>query len=111
MSGHRQHRLVCIELGRQTYTPSQLPQLARGAVVRLQERAEDPVNVYADGCLLARGQLTLLDGRVGVRITEVFATSGDRLAQPPTPDARVARSCAADLGRRLDFEHFDQPLR
>jgi flagellar motor switch protein FliN/FliY len=42
-----------------------------GAVVPLAEAASDPVNVFADGRLVARGDLIVLDGRFCLRVTEV----------------------------------------
>ena len=109
MSGLRQHRAVRLELGRRSYAPGEFPPLGRGAVVRLQERVEDPVNVYADGCLLARGQLTLRDGRVGVRITEVLAAPGDSPAGRPPAGACAYRDFAADFGRDSDLVHRHVP--
>lgn len=77
-----QTRQVRLELGRRTLTLAEVGQLGRGSVVRLQERQGDPVNIYAEELLLARGQLLLQDGCLGVRITELVTGPGDRESLP-----------------------------
>lgn len=68
-------RTVRIELGRLSLTRDEAEQVSRGSVVQLAERQGDPVNVYTDELLIARGQLLLQDGRLSVRITELVSSS------------------------------------
>lgn len=68
---------VTIELGSTTLCSAELDAIGAGSVVRLDERAADPVNVYAGGRLVARGELVVLGGRVSVRVTEVHAIPED----------------------------------
>jgi flagellar motor switch protein FliN len=42
-----------------------------GAVVELDRQVEEPVDVLLDGRLVARGEVVVMDGNYGVRITEV----------------------------------------
>jgi flagellar motor switch protein FliN len=46
-----------------------------GAVVELDRQVEEPVDVLLDGRLVARGEVVVLDGNYGVRITEVAPAS------------------------------------
>jgi len=61
---------VRIELGSTSLDADEAARLAGGSVVRLDEETHDPVSVYADGCLVARGEILVMDGRLCVRITE-----------------------------------------
>ena len=63
--------VVRIELGRTTLTLEEAKQLAPKAIVQLQELDRDPVNVYANDRLAARGEVVVMQGRFCVRITEV----------------------------------------
>lgn len=65
---------VRIELGSTSLDADKATRLAGGSVVQLDELAHDPVSVYADGSLVARGEILVLDGRLCVRITELAGT-------------------------------------
>jgi type III secretion system YscQ/HrcQ family protein len=62
---------VVAELGRVTLPGRTLATLAPGAVVELGRPLGGPIDLYAGGRLLARGELVDVDGEVGVRVTEV----------------------------------------
>jgi flagellar motor switch protein FliN/FliY len=78
---------VRIELGRTALRPSEADALHSGTVVRLDELEGDPVSVYADGHLVARGDVLVLAGRLCVRITDISEPSAevDRHQDRPTP--------------------------
>ena len=46
-----------------------------GAVVELDRKVEEPVDVLLDGRLVARGEVVVLNGNYGVRVTEVAPNS------------------------------------
>jgi flagellar motor switch protein FliN len=46
-----------------------------GAVVELDRKVEDPVDLLLDGRLVARGEVVVLNGNYGVRVTEVAPAS------------------------------------
>jgi flagellar motor switch protein FliN len=71
MNEERQAHLS-IELGRTHLTPNDARQLRDGAIVSLDASVGDPVDVYADGRLVARGEAVMLDDRVGVRLVELL---------------------------------------
>jgi len=68
---------VKIELGRTSLRPSDADTLHSGSVVRLDELETDPVGVYADGHLVARGEVLVLEGRFCVRITDIREPSAE----------------------------------
>jgi flagellar motor switch protein FliN len=49
----------------------ELLELRPGAVVSLERAPGDPVEVLANGTLVARGEMVVVDGSLGVRITEI----------------------------------------
>ena len=63
---------VQVVLGRCQLPIAELLDLSRGSVVELDRQIGDPVEVLVTDRLVARGELTKLDGnRVGVKITEI----------------------------------------
>src|SRR6478609_4752206 len=75
---------VQVVLGSTSLPVSGLIKLARGAVVSLDQRVGDPVDVIVNGTVIARGEIVVVDDatqRFGVSLLEVVA--GSALKQPP----------------------------
>jgi flagellar motor switch protein FliN/FliY len=53
-------------------------QLAKGSVVELDRMAGDPADLLVNGRIVARGEVTVIDDRLAVRIVEVVATREPR---------------------------------
>jgi flagellar motor switch protein FliN len=47
-----------------------LLKMGRGAVIDLETRHDDPVWIYANNELVARGEIVLVGDRIGVQVTE-----------------------------------------
>jgi len=63
---------ISVILGQSTLRVNQLLKLGRGAVVELEQKTDEPVEVYANGHLIARGEIIVTTGdKVGVSITEI----------------------------------------
>jgi len=62
---------LAVELGRVKLPLRDLLSLAPGAVLELDRAADAPVDVLVNGCLVARGEVVVIDGDFGVRITAV----------------------------------------
>ncbi|HUY40821.1 MAG TPA: flagellar motor switch protein FliN [Candidatus Dormibacteraeota bacterium] len=58
-------------LGGRRMKLAELLELGEGAVVELDRAADAPVDVLVGGAVIARGEIVAVDGRFGVRITEV----------------------------------------
>ena len=75
---------VKIVLGSTTMPVSSLVKLGRGAVIPLDRRVGEPVDVVVNGRVVARGEVVVVDeatSRFGVSLTEVVGPSaGDRAA-------------------------------
>jgi flagellar motor switch protein FliN len=64
---------VQIELGRTRMRLDDVLRLEKGAVVALDRLAGDPVDVFANGQLIARGEVVVLNEKFAVRVTEVVS--------------------------------------
>ena len=62
---------LAVELGRVKLPLRDLLALGPGAVLELDRAADAPVDVLVNGCLVARGEVVVIDGDFGVRITAV----------------------------------------
>ena len=60
-----------IELGRTHLSVADARQLRSGSVVSLDRQAGEPVDLYAAGELVARGETIVLDNKLGVRVVEL----------------------------------------
>ena len=62
---------VSAVLGRATMQVSQLLKLGRGAVVELDRKVGEAVDIYVNNRLVARGEVVVVDERLGVTMTEI----------------------------------------
>ncbi|MEN3953264.1 flagellar motor switch protein FliN [Iodidimonas sp. SYSU 1G8] len=58
-------------LGRSRMDISTLMRLRSGDVVELDRRVGEPVDILVNNRMIARGEVVLIDGRLGVTLTEV----------------------------------------
>jgi flagellar motor switch protein FliN/FliY len=77
---------VRVVMGRARLRLREALQLGPGAGVELGRDAEEPVEVLVEDLPVARGEVVVVDGRIGVRITEVLGAS-----PPETVEKVVAR--------------------
>jgi flagellar motor switch protein FliN/FliY len=62
---------VSAVLGRATMEVSQLLKLGRGAVVELDRKVGEAIDIYVNNRLIARGEVVVVDDRLGVTMTEI----------------------------------------
>ena len=62
-----------IELGRTQMHLEDVLRMKQGAVVTLDKLAGDPVDIYANGRLIARGEVLVLNDNFCVRVNEIVA--------------------------------------
>jgi flagellar motor switch protein FliN/FliY len=64
--------VVSAVLGRVSMPINQLLKLGRGAVVELDRRLGEPIEIYVNNRLVARGEVVMVDEeRLGVTMTEI----------------------------------------
>jgi flagellar motor switch protein FliN len=69
---------VQVVLGSTSMPVSSLMKLARGAVISLDQRVGDPVNIVVNGRVVARGEVVVVDqdsSRFGVSLIEIMPSS------------------------------------
>ncbi|MBC7353463.1 MAG: flagellar motor switch protein FliN [Thermogutta sp.] len=64
---------VQIELGRTRLYLEDVLRLRKGAVVTLDKLAGDPVDIYVNGRLIARGEVLVLNDNFCIRVAELVA--------------------------------------
>ena len=62
---------LAVELGRVRLPLRELLTLDVGSVVELDRSAESPVDVLVNGTLVTRGEVVVIDGEFGVRVTSI----------------------------------------
>ena len=65
---------VSVELGSCQLPMRDVLQLAPGSVVPLDQAADAPVDLYVNNKKFARGEVIVIEGRVGIKVTEVTGT-------------------------------------
>ncbi len=63
---------ITVVLGRSIMPVRQLLKMGRGAVIDLDAKHEDECWVYANGELVARGEIMIVGDKVGVSITRMM---------------------------------------
>lgn len=64
--------LTC-ELGRSKMLISELLQLGQGSVLELTKLAGEPMDVYVNQRLIARGEVVVVNEKFGVRLTDIVS--------------------------------------
>jgi len=59
-------------LGKSTMQVSQLLKLGRGAVVELDRKVGEAIDIYVNNRLVARGEVVVVNERIGVTMTEII---------------------------------------
>jgi flagellar motor switch protein FliN/FliY len=63
---------VSVELGRTKMKIQELGTLEAGASIILSNTEGEPLEIFANGRLIAKGEVVVENGRYGIRITEVI---------------------------------------
>jgi flagellar motor switch protein FliN len=64
---------VTVELGRTRMTVESLLRLSQGSVVELNRVAGEPLDIYVNNKLMARGEAVVVKEKFGIRITDVLS--------------------------------------
>jgi flagellar motor switch protein FliN/FliY len=64
---------LSLELGRNRISIRELLQLTQGSIVKLDRPAGEPLDILVNGCLVARGEVVVVNERFGVRITDIVS--------------------------------------
>ena len=64
---------ISVEIGRTKMLIRDLLKLNQGSIIELEKFAGEPVEVYVNGKLMAKGEVVVVNDRFGVRITEIIS--------------------------------------
>ena len=62
-------------IGRTTLEVSKLLELGEGSVLELDRRVGEAIDIYVNSRLVARGEVVIVDDRLGVTMTEIIKNS------------------------------------
>ena len=63
---------VSVILGKTSMQVSQLLKLGRGAVIELDRKVGEPIDIFVNNRLVARGEVVVVEDRIGVTMTEII---------------------------------------
>lgn len=64
---------LSMEIGRTRMRIADLLALSSGSVVDLQKMVDEPLDVLVNGTLVAHGEAVVMDGKFGIRLTDVVS--------------------------------------
>ena len=62
---------LTVELGRTVLPIKKVLELTRGSIIELEKVAGEPVELYANGKLIAHGEVVVIEDNFGLRITSI----------------------------------------
>ncbi|HAR95627.1 MAG TPA: flagellar motor switch protein FliN [Deltaproteobacteria bacterium] len=64
---------ISVEIGRTKMTIGELVSLSKGAIIELNKTAGEAVEIYVNERLLGRGEIIVVNERLGIRMAEIAA--------------------------------------
>ena len=64
-------------LGKVKMDIAMLQSLSDGAIIELDRKVGDPIDLYVDERLIGRGELMMIDGVLGVTLTEIVKSTDE----------------------------------
>lgn len=65
-------------LGKTSMSVNEVLKLGRGAVVELERKVGEPVDVYLNNRLVARGEVVVVDDKLGITMTEIIKANRNK---------------------------------
>lgn len=67
------HLDLSVELGRVKMLVNDLLQLGQGSIIELNKSVGEPLEIYINNKLTARGEVVVVDERFGIRVTDIIS--------------------------------------
>ena len=67
------HLDVSVELGRVKMLVNDLLQLGQGSIIELNKSVGEPLEIYINNKLIARGEVVVVDESFGIRVTDIIS--------------------------------------
>ncbi|MGD9637784.1 MAG: flagellar motor switch protein FliN [Alphaproteobacteria bacterium] len=65
---------VSAVLGKSSMQVNQLLKLGKGAILELDRRVGEPIDIYVNDRLVARGEVVVVEDKLGITMTEIIKT-------------------------------------
>ncbi len=72
--------MISVELGRTKMLIKDLLQLGQGSVIELEKLAGEPMEIFVNNKLVARGEVVVVNEKFGVRLTDIISPT-ERIKQ------------------------------
>jgi flagellar motor switch protein FliN/FliY len=66
---------LAMEFGRTQISIKNLLKLNQGSIVELDRLAVDPLDIFVNGTLVARGEVVVINEKFGIRLTDIISLS------------------------------------
>ncbi|CCO22961.1 flagellar motor switch protein FliN [Maridesulfovibrio hydrothermalis] len=63
---------IKVEMGRTKLLVNEIIQFGQGTVIELHKLAGEPLDMYVEGSIVARGELVVINENFGFRITQII---------------------------------------
>ncbi|MCL2096603.1 MAG: flagellar motor switch protein FliN, partial [Oscillospiraceae bacterium] len=63
---------VSVEIGKTKKVVSEILELGEGMIIELDRQSAEPVDIYVNGVLFAKGSVVVIEENFGVKITEIL---------------------------------------
>ena len=63
---------VSVELGKLKIPVNELLQLGRGSILELTKPVGEPLDIYVNNKLIAKGEVVILDDKFGIRVADII---------------------------------------
>lgn len=70
---------VTVVLGKTSMPVGQLLKLGRGAVIKLDKKVGESIDILINNRLVARGEVVIVENHIGVTMTEIIKSEKDAL--------------------------------
>jgi flagellar motor switch protein FliN/FliY len=72
------HVKISAVLGKTNMSVNDVLKLGRGAVIELERKVGEPVDVYLNDRLVARGEVVVVDDKLGITMTEIIKANKNK---------------------------------
>lgn len=62
---------ISVELGRVTMPVNDLLQLGPGSIIELAKLVGEPLHIYINNKMIAKGEVVVMDEKFGIRVTDI----------------------------------------
>ena len=62
---------VTVELGKVKMQVNELLQLGQGSIIELSKQVGEPLDIYVNNKLVAKGEVVILDEKFGIRVADI----------------------------------------